>query len=267
MAYYFHKDRELYFQHQRLTTKNYIIPFIDKHYKIKSGMDVLEIGCGEGGVIKAFADLGCVCSGVELNDEKYKMAAHMLTEEIGREQVKLIHKNIYDPEFKSRFQGQFDLIILKDVIEHIPDQQKLLGYLHTFLRKNGVIFFAFPPWQMPFGGHQQMCESFLKKTPWFHLLPMPMYKLILKTMREPQKIIDGLIANKKTGISIERFERILRKTGYREIEKTSYLFNPIYKYKFHLSPKEQYKLLSKLPYIRNFLTTAIYCLVKFTGKE
>lgn len=230
-------------------------------------MKILEIGCGEGGVIKAFANLGCVCTGVELNEEKYEMAAHMLTQEIGKDQVRLIHKNIYDTEFKRQFQGQFDLIILKDVIEHIPDQQKLLGYLHTFLRKKGVIFFAFPPWQMPFGGHQQMCESFLKKTPWFHLLPMPFYKFLLKTMREPQKIIDGLIANKKTGISIERFERILRKTGYQAIEKTFYLFNPIYKYKFKISPREQIRFISGLFYIRNFLTTAMYYLVQHSDTK
>ena len=267
MAYYFHKDRELYFQHQTLTTRNYILPFIERNYKIEKGMKVLEIGCGEGGVLKAFTDLGCSCTGVELNDEKYNMAAHMLSAEIAKGQVKLIHKNIYDPEFKRHFEKQFDLIILKDVIEHIPDQQKLLGYLHTFLRKNGVVFFAFPPWQMPFGGHQQMCESFLKKTPWFHLLPMWLYKYVLKTMHEPKIIIDGLIANKKTGISIERFERILRKTGYRTLEKVYYLFNPIYKYKFNISPREQIRFVSRLIYIRNFLTTAMYYLIQYPDTE
>jgi len=261
MAYYFHKDRKLYFEHQRLTTQNYIIPFIEKRFKIETGMNVLEIGCGEGGVLKAFAELGCVCTGVELDTEKYEMASRMLKSEVERGRVALFHKNIYDPDFNRRFHAQFNLIVLKDVIEHIPDQRKLLSYLHTFLKEKGVIFFAFPPWQMPFGGHQQMCESFLKKTPWFHLLPMALYKTLLKFMREPQKIIDGLIANKKTGISIERFQHILKKNDYHICERRYFLFNPIYKYKFKINPKEQFRSISHLPFIRNFVTTAVYYLV------
>ena len=50
---------------------------------------------------------------------------------------------------------QFDLILLKDVIEHIPDQERVIPYLKEFLKPGGRVFFGFPPWYMPHGGHQQ----------------------------------------------------------------------------------------------------------------
>ena len=262
MPYYFHEHRDIYFQHQRAVTSEYIIPFIEQVYRIKPGGTVLEIGCGEGGVLKAFTERGCRAVGVDLDAEKLQLAEQMFPEELARGQIEFINKNIYDPEFKDAFKGKFDLIVLKDAIEHIPEQQKLLSYLNTFLKSEGVIFFAFPPWYMPFGGHQQMCRSFLKKVPYFHLLPTFLYKGILKGMHESPGRIATLLHNKRTGITIERFERILRRTHYRILKKQFFLFNPIYRYKFHLQPKEQFAWLAALPYIRDFFTTAVYYVVK-----
>ncbi len=262
MPYYFHEHREIYFQHQTAVTKEYIIPFIEQVFRIEPKRAVLEIGCGEGGVLKAFLDRGCKATGVDLDAEKLALARRMFSAEIANGQIEFINKNIYDPDFKEAFKNKFDLIVLKDAIEHIPEQQKLLSYLHTFLKPKGVIFFAFPPWYMPFGGHQQMCRSFLKKTPYFHLLPMPVYKAILKLMRESDSRIQTLLHNKRTGITIERFERILRRTGYRVLQKEFFLFNPIYRYKFKLTPKKQYRWLTAFPYVRNFFTTAVYYVVE-----
>lgn len=263
MPYYFHEHRDIYFQHQALVTKEYIIPFIEDVFKISSDSHVLEIGCGEGGVLKAFTEeRECNVVGVDLDNQKLELARKMLAEELAKGQAKFIHKNIYDPEFKEIFRDKFDLIILKDAIEHIPEQEKLLSYLHTFLKPDGVIFFAFPPWYMPFGGHQQMCKSFLKKVPYFHLLPTPLYRALLKVMHESPERINTLLHNKRTGITIERFERILRRTQYQTLKKQFFLFNPIYRYKFKIEPREQVWWMAKLPYIRDFFTTAVYYVVK-----
>jgi 2-polyprenyl-3-methyl-5-hydroxy-6-metoxy-1,4-benzoquinol methylase len=262
MPYEFHQDRNKYFKYQKETTKNYIIPYIQSHCPITDQINVLEIGCGEGGVLQAFLDYDSKCYGVELNREKYDMASNLMSRFIEKGRLILIHKNIYDESFKKSFQFKFQIIILKDVVEHIPDQKKLMAYLHTFLKPGGVIFISFPPWQMPFGGHQQMCRSFLKKTPWFHLLPMPIFKTILSLIKEPALVTNSLIANKKTGISVERFEKILKMHHYKILKKTFYLFNPIYKYKFNLEPREQFPIIKNLIYIRNYVTTAMYYLIQ-----
>lgn len=263
MPFAFHENREIYFSHQTLTTQKYIIPFIEQCFPIEPNRHVLEIGCAEAGVLKAFLERGCLATGVDLAANKLDVARSMLPQEIADGRLTLINKNIYEEEFREHFKEQFDLIILKDVIEHIPEQQKLLGYLRTFLKAKGVIFFSFPPWQMPFGGHQQMCQSkFLSRLPYVHLLPSPLYKLVLETCGESIEKINGLADIKKTGLSIERFERILSYTHYEFLSKRFFLINPIYEYKFKLKPREQKKWLASIPVIRNFVTTAVYYLVQ-----
>jgi len=263
MPYAFHENRDIYFAHQAQTTERFIIPFIEEHYPVRPDTTVLEIGCAEAGVLKAFLDRGCRATGVELVDAKLDKARQMLAEEIKGGRLILINKNIYEEEFKQQFRNQFDLIILKDVIEHIPEHHKLLAYLMTFLRPGGVIFFAFPPWYMPFGGHQQMCRNkLLSVMPYYHLLPGFLYKSLLKNFGEPSGTIEGLLANKRTGISIERFEKLVKQTGYRILSRRYYLFNPIYELKFGVKPREQVRWIAAVPFLRDFLTTGMYYLVK-----
>ena len=262
MAYHFHKDRKLYFQHQRENCKNYVIPFIRKKYDIPAGGRVLEIGCGEGGVLQAFIDEGFEGTGVELSEHKYEQATENLAEEIAAGKAKLSRKNIYDADFENEL-GKFDLVVLKDVIEHIHDQPKLMREMHKLLKPNGHIFFGFPPWQMPFGGHQQIANNkWLSKLPFYHLLPYPLYKALLKAGGETQGIIDDLVEIKDTGITLERFERISKDANYEIANKTLFLINPIYKYKFGLQPREQLPVIGSIPWIRNFYTTCGFYLLK-----
>jgi SAM-dependent methyltransferase len=263
MAFEFHKDKETYIKYQQENAEKYVIPFIEQVLPLKVGMHVMEIGCAEGGVLKAFLERGCLGTGVELSEGRTKRAEQVLSKEINSGQAKLVNKNIYDVDIESEMPHRFDLIILKDVIEHIHDQDKVLGKLRDFLKPNGHIFFGFPPWQMPFGGHQQIAnKKWLSVLPYYHLLPMPIYKGFLNLFGETPNRIDDLVEIKETGISIERFERLIKKNNYSTPKKTYFLINPIYKYKFNLEPRKQVGLITKIPYLRNFLTTCMYYMVK-----
>ncbi|MBL4710694.1 MAG: class I SAM-dependent methyltransferase [Flavobacteriales bacterium] len=263
MAFQFHKDKETYIKMQYDNAKNYVIPFIEKTIPIKEGMRVMEIGCAEGGVLKAFTDLGCFGLGVELQDSRVQIAKQVFEEEIKKGQVELLSKDIYEMDLDTEIKEKFDLIILKDVIEHIHDQDRILAYMREFLKPNGHIFFGFPPWQMPFGGHQQIAKSkLLSKFPYYHMLPLSIYKKVLKAAGEDQKCIDDLIEIKETGISIERFQKLVFKNNYSIPMKEFYLFNPIYKYKFNLKPRIQNSFIGSIPILRNFLTTCVYYLIK-----
>lgn len=257
----FHADRKKYFDIQSANAEKYVLPFIESLFLIQENMRVLEIGCGEGGVLVPFIKRGCGAVGVEFDITRIENGKEWLAEYIKTGKLSFVVKDIYDttPEGLG---GRFDIIILKDVIEHIHDQAKLLARLKDFLTPSGIIFFGFPPWQMPYGGHQQMCQKVLSKVPYFHLLPMPLYKGVLKLFKEPGDVIDSLAEIKETGISIERFEKIIRQTGYLVAGKIHYLLNPIYEYKFNLKPRKQNRVVSKIPYIRNFFTTCMYYVIK-----
>jgi 2-polyprenyl-3-methyl-5-hydroxy-6-metoxy-1,4-benzoquinol methylase len=256
----FHADRKRYFDIQALNSQKYILPFIESHFTFREGMRVLEIGCGEGGVLKPFLDNGAICAGVEFDQTRIENGKNWLSEEIEKGKLFFVVKDIYDTPIEN-LGGKFDIIILKDVIEHIHNQSKLLSRLKEFLTPAGIIFFGFPPWQMPFGGHQQLCQNALSKVPYFHLLPKPLYKSLLKLFKEPEHVINDLLEIKETAISIERFEKIVNQTNYKVVSKINYLFNPIYEYKFNIKPRKQNILISKIPYLRDYLTTCVYYII------
>ncbi len=258
----FHGNKKTYFNYQYNTSKEYIVPYVRQHLNENRPLRVLEIGCGEAGVLKAFTEEGHQCVGIELGKSRVELAEKFLEKEISEGKISFITKNIYDIDLEREVGDKFDLIILKDVIEHIHEQERLIPDLRSFLRPGGKIFFAFPPWCMPFGGHQQVCKSkILSKLPYFHLLPATLYKLVLRLFKESNRNIESLMEIKETGISIERFESIVSR-NYQIIKKTFFLINPIYKYKFKLQPREQAGWVASLPYLRNFFTTAVYYLIE-----
>ncbi len=255
----FHTDKQRYFEMQAQNSRSYIVPFIEKYKPVTAGMRVLEIGCAEAGVLKAFTEKGCITVGVELDEPRLVLAREFMKEELAKGQISFVSKDIYKVDIESELKGKFDIIILKDVIEHIHDQQKLIAWMKSFLNPGGVIFFGFPPWQMPFGGHQQLLtRTFLSKVPYFHLLPMGLYKWVLKTAGQD---VASFAEIKETGISIERFEKIVTVTGYKVANKLHYFINPIYTYKFGWKPKYQLGIISAIPWVRNFFTTCVYYLI------
>jgi len=259
----FHKDKPRYFEIQRIVTEDSIIPFLTPYLERKQDNRVLEIGCAEAGVLKAFLNNGYNVTGVELSTARYENAKKFLAEDIQQGRAAVINKNIYDINPEEEFSQLFDVIVLKDVIEHIPDQERFIPKLKDFLTDDGIIFFAYPPWWMPFGGHQQICEHKLLRTlPWFHLLPIAIYKWILKSFGENQGTIKELLEIKATGINIGRMYRILRENNFTILEEVNWLINPIYKFKFGWNQKKLFPFLARIPILRNLITTAHYVIFK-----
>ena len=209
-----HADRQLYFNEQSITTQKYVIPFIEKHKPITADSHILEIGCGEGGNIKPFLDLGCQVTGIDINGGQIAIAKEIYSVHPNNRNLTLICEDIYKV---TELHNKFDIIIIRDVIEHIPNQELFLPFIKRFLSPHGIIFVAFPPWQNPFGGHQQICNNkLLSHLPWFHLLPRPVYKKVLEWGNVNP---GGLLEIKDTGISLERFLSIVHKEKYRIVEE------------------------------------------------
>jgi len=258
----FHTDKKRYFDMQRQVTKNYILPFIKMKMDLDKPLNVLEIGCAEAGVLSAFTALGHTCTGIELNASRIETAKSFMTKELESGQINFICRNIYDIDTENDLPEKFDLVLLKDVIEHIPEQEKFMNRLRNFLKPTGRVFFGFPPWQMPFGGHQQICKhKIASKLPFYHLLPKSIYKGVLQSFGEPEGVVKELLEIKDTGISIERFEKILQKENFTVHNRQFFLINPIYEYKFNLKPRKQQSLLANIPYFRNYYSTCAYYLI------
>lgn len=256
----FHTDRKAYHQLLHKNARDYVIPFIQSGFPLTAGHRVLEIGSGDGGNLSAFLEIGCKAVGVELDEHLVAFTQQQLPTYIANGQLVMMAKDIYDADIERDLGGLFDVVVLKDVIEHIHDQPKLFSRMKDMLRPNGVIFFGFPPWQMPFGGHQQICTGkWTSKMPWYHLLPRSWYKAILAANKEN---VEVLMEIRETGLSIETFERFTQQSGCKVIQRKLWLINPVYQQKFGWKPRRQLQLIAAIPVLRNFFTTCAYYLIQ-----
>lgn len=256
-----HMKRDRYFAEQVYTTEKYVIPFIKNVMPLTQATTVLEIGCGEGGNLKPFLDMGCNVTGVDLSTSKIDLARQFFKDHPDSDKITLIGDDIYNSAEK--YTGCFDLIYLRDVIEHIHDQDRFMQFVKPMLRPGGMIFLGFPPWQNPFGGHQQICKNrFVSKLPFIHLLPLPVYKGLLKLAGEPDLRINNLLEIRETGITIERFTDILKRQGYTIRRRELFFINPNYEVKFGLKPRVLGYNLSSIKRLRNYYTTSAYFLVE-----
>lgn len=260
-----HQNKNDYFHEQIIYAREFILPYIERNIQVGTRTKILEVGCGEGGNLVTFLERDCHVTGIDISKGRIALAEKFLNDYKNGRELKLIAQDIYLSE--DILNEPFDVIFMRDVIEHIHDQDKFMGFIRQFLKPDGIFFLAFPPWQNPFGGHQQICRNkILCKLPYFHLLPKGIYKLILKIGGEDELKIKELLDIKDTGISIERFKRILIKQGYRIASETHYLINPNYQIKFGLKPRKQICFISAIPILRDFLTTAVYYNVRLRDK-
>lgn len=249
-------NRQQYFDEQSYTTKKYVIPYIQEVMPVTAGTKVAEIGCGEGGNLAPFLDMGCKVVGIDLSSSRIELAKKFFEDHPNKANLTLMDQDIYavkdDPNL------MFDLIIMRDTLEHIPDQARFLEHLKHFLKPGGKTFIGFPPWRMPFGGHQQLCRNkWLSVMPYFHILPDFLYYGILKVFGESDATLNVLREIKETRLSIQRYNRILADKGFHSDHKTYFMINPNYEVKFKLKSRKLPSVLS-IPYLRDFYTTALY---------
>jgi 2-polyprenyl-3-methyl-5-hydroxy-6-metoxy-1,4-benzoquinol methylase len=102
------------------------------HYRFFSGKKILEIGCGNGMQLKFYKmhDLetkGLEPYGPELSNEE---------KAIGIER-----KSVKNAKFEKDY---FDLIVMKEVLEHIPDPKQTLLKCKSWLKKGGKLIIVVP---------------------------------------------------------------------------------------------------------------------------
>lgn len=252
-----HTDRYRYFREEAATTEKYFIPYLSEFMDV-GDISVLEVGCGEGGNLLPFARRGCRVVGVDLSEQRVRQAESFFSRECAAGTF------VCDDVMHYRGDGRlFDLIVCHDVVEHIPEKGKMLLALKRLLAPGGRLFVAFPAWQMPFGGHQQICRSrVLSHLPFFHLLPAPLYRLVLKAGGEEDYRIRELLDIKSTRLPIELFEKILRTLPLEVIDRRFYLINPHYEAKFGLKPRLLPHLMATVPYLRDFFSTSCFYLLR-----
>ena len=252
-----YNNREQYFLELAETSRKYYTKYLSKQHNFGAGSAILEIGCGEGGNLLPFGEMGLTTCGIDIAPNKITNARKFF-EDRGLPHDFLCTDII--SEDVPRLKNSFDIIMVHDVIEHISPSVKsrFVHNLSYYLKPGGIIFFAFPAWMMPFGGHQQICKSKMcSKTPWMHLLPRSLYTKWLELGHEDPAQIKELLSIKECKMTIESFKKLI-KNEYEIVDNRCWLVNPHYEAKFGMRPRHLWRPIAAIPWLRNFFSTSTW---------
>lgn len=126
----------------------------------------------------------------------------------------------YDSEFiwpdtkigyadKMPFQdNEFDLVICKSVLEHIPKekQQASVNEIFRVLKEGGICYIAIPPWYNPFAGHG------LKP---FHYLPFKAAKFLAELAYKKKINANSWAQRSLFGITFRRMRKMAEAAGFK----------------------------------------------------
>lgn len=257
-----HKDRRLYFRELANTSRKFYLDYVERWVPLNANTRVLEIGCGEGGNLLPFAEKGCHVTGIDIKEGQIDNALLFFKE--NNQEGEFIASDFLLVPKPTTEEERYDVVLVHDVIEHIeaPYKAQFFQLLKHFMRNDAIVFFAFPAWQMPFGGHQQICVHALSKVPFIHLLPTKLYRFLLTKTGQAEPIIEDLLSIKRSRMPIEKFEKLVRETEMQVLDRTLWFINPHYQQKFGLHPLREIWPLNKLVWIRNFYTTSAWYLLR-----
>ena len=257
-----HRNRKQYFKELAQTCEKYFLPFIEHHKEIVPELNILEIGCGECGNLQPFSKRGCKVTGIDISDVRIEEAKQFFQEE------DLQGNFLCQDIFAANFEEKFDIIIIHDVIEHVLAKKRLLTIAKNLLNSNGIIYVGFPPWQMPFGGHQQICHNkIISSLPFIHLLPEKAYRVLLEKIGINQRTITELMEIKDCKTTIEHFKRLVKEVNLTQLNEVYYFINPHYESKFGLTPRKTFSLFSAIPVWRNFFTTSYFSILNTRNQD
>lgn len=226
---------------------NFVESFMD--IDSSSPLNILEIGTAEAGLLKYFHEKGHSCYGIEYSPVRHKNSIE-LNEEF---RDNLLHGDITDINTYSAIAGiQFDVIVLRDVIEHVKDQSLALRNIYSLLKPGGKFFVSFPPKHSPYAGHQQVFPKKLGKLPYIYMLPDFLYKKVIHYTGLNEKSVDYYIFLKKNRLSIRKFQRLTSELNYKLIKIEKYFIRPCYEYRFNMN--RTLNPLAKIPVIDEFTT-------------
>ncbi len=244
---------EYYWNYQFRLADKYLIPYLKNYIPSFDGLKILDVGCGEGGIAAAFARTGAECYGTDIDEHRLQKSSEI-------PQNKGIHfelLDVYDINSSDTVSNtKFDLIILRDVIEHLTDTFEAISALKEILAEDGKIFLTFPPYYSAFGGHQQI----IALIPFIHWLPSFLFYGILKMFGGDKEKLSKLRHIRKVRMSISRILKTIKILDFQILNKTGYIMRPSFKVRYGL-PIIKSNFIGSIPLIRELKISGFFLLI------
>jgi SAM-dependent methyltransferase len=250
--------KKKYWKYQYDLGKIYLIPLLEKWgVKIKSSK-ILDVGCAEGGVISAFSDYGALCTGFEISEDRIEIGKILCEPE--KRKINFIAGDACDKNDFQKVGNGYDIVLLRDVIEHLQDKTSAIENIKQVLKPEGCVFVTFPPYYSPFGSHQQNLDSIIKFTPFVHLLPEKIYFSIIEKLETSEGKISEMKYLRKVKVTLKSFEKLANDSNLLIRQKKYYLFRPDFRLRYGI-PEIKAQFLGYIPFLREFLIMGVFYLL------
>ncbi len=207
---------EKHFYEQINYTEKYLISYMKSNIEgFSTQKKILDLGCAEGGTVYHLTNQGYICDGLEIEAGRARIAQKYTN---GKADI-----FICDITQPLKIQKRYDIIIMRDVIEHISQKEKALNNISKLLNENGVLFLTFPLKYSPYAGHNQNAKNWLKYFWYITLLPKSIIKLLV-----PKRDIDNYLYLKENALSFYKLKQLLQ-NKWKFIRIDFFISRPIFK--------------------------------------
>jgi SAM-dependent methyltransferase len=250
-----------YFEYQRIVCRDVVVPWLERRL-VLDGLLVGDLGAHHGGMVDAFRDGGKVAGavGLELSEEVVSSSPFVPDSRFRLEVADLLASGSDT--------STFDLVLLHDVLEHIPEYGRALAAIRKLLAPGGHVFVAFPPYYSGFGGHQQYARGLARMMPFVHLLPGRLFYRVAKPGEQEYMTAEGahedLVVVRKTRLTIGAAETAFRNAGLDVVERELFLVRPEYTVRYGLRARGA-GVLGRLPGIRELAENGAFYLLQRRG--
>ena len=254
----FNSWKEYYFEYQRSLASGYYIPFLEKNNVNLKDKHILEIGCGNGGFIGAFGKYSDNCMGFDLKDLEWD-----------KSNVAYRRLNIFDENLTDKIDSRFDIIILRDVIEHLDNKQtdKLFKQINLLSNPDTLILITFPPFYSPFGLHQQvLLKSILRFVPYLSLIPKDIIKVLVEGDKDNKEGVEELLSLYESKKTISMLYKLVRRNGYSVLDEKFFHIRPSHEIRYGFKTIKS-RLIWNIPILRELLITGtVFLIQKYQSK-
>lgn len=236
-----------------------LIPWLRRFSALPPKAAIAEIGCAEGGVLMACAQEGASYAlGTDILGALLTLYSAPFADLLGLPMTFTEHDVIYQ-DLKPEWEGRFDVVLLRDVLEHLDDTHVALRNIARLLKPGGVLLVTFPPYTSAFGGHQQLLETRLGALPFVHLLPKALFRPIVDGSTSVNA--DEVRRLSAIRLSADRVRTASEHAGYDIVDERYFLLRPVFKWKYRSwIPTVDITALRGLPFVRTLAMEAAFLL-------